>query len=126
MTGDVKMADDDKNNDENKKKVKFIEVEEMRDLISLSAGPMGSVNRVHHLEVAGKDIYFLVGGIPGAIVLYFIRTDKIGKKYIVYNNLSDSISYTDKKESNPQTMYIPIIHIKKQNVFEEEDLKDFL
>ena len=119
------MADEENNNDK-KKKVKFIEVESIRDLISLSAGPMGSVNRVHHLEVLGQDIYFLIGGIPGSIVIYLIRSEKINERYIVYNMLSDTITYSDKKESNPQTMFIPIIHIKKQNVFEEADFKEFL
>ncbi|NHI94556.1 MAG: hypothetical protein EAX96_18845 [Candidatus Lokiarchaeota archaeon] len=119
------MTDEEKNNDK-KKGIKFIEVESMRDLISLSAGPMGSVNRVHHLEISGQHLYFLVGGIPGSVVIYFIRANKIKERYIVYNNMTDEISYKDKKESTPQTLYIPFINIKKQNLFTEEDFKDFL
>ncbi|MHA1799352.1 MAG: hypothetical protein ACTSVY_12975 [Candidatus Helarchaeota archaeon] len=120
------MTDEEKNNDDEKKKIKLIEVESMRDLLSLTTGPMGSVNRVHHIELANNHLYFLVGGVPGAIVLYFIKTDKIEKRYIVYNNLTDEISYSDKKISNPQTANIPIINIKKQNLVTEEDFKDFI
>ena len=120
------MTDEEKNDEKEKKKIKLIEVEAMRDLISLSAGPMGSVNRVHHLKIAGKHLYVLIGGVPGSVVLYYIILDEITERYIVYNNLLDKISYSDTKESNPQTMHIPIIHIKRQNLVKEEDFEGFL
>ncbi|NVM03492.1 MAG: hypothetical protein HWN67_14280, partial [Candidatus Helarchaeota archaeon] len=59
--------------------------------------------------------------------IYFIRQkEPIAQKYIVYNKTEDNITFTDKLIQRGNLIYLPLIHIKKQNIFSEEELKEFL
>ena len=51
--------EDNNENDENKKdkdKLGLIEVTDLKDLLVLSSGPMGSMARIHHIKIKNKDL----------------------------------------------------------------------
>lgn len=109
------------------KKLGIIEVNELRDLLNLSSGPMGSIAKIHCFKIGTQNIYFLLGGIPGKKVnIYFVLLDEIKEKYIVRHTLSDEISFSDKIEAHPQRIFYPIIRVKRQNLIDVEQLEDFI
>ncbi len=120
------MSDDDEKKDQ-KRKLGLIEVETLPSLIDMAARSMQPI--IQHLQFLGEHIYYLqFGGIPGfGTTIYFIRQkDPITQKYIVYNKTEDKILFTDKLDPRGNLIYLPIIHIKKQNIFSEKELKEFI
>jgi hypothetical protein len=115
------MAD----NEEKKEKVGLIELETLKDLVHLIVNtPLQIVN---HAELLGKNYYFMViSGMAGfSRLIYYITQDKpIKDTFIIYDNLSDTLAFGEKKETRGGTSYIPIIHIKKQNILNIEDFKN--
>ena len=86
-------------------------------------------NIIHHIQFKDKHIYYLqFGGLPGfGTTIYFCHQDQpIKESYIVYNKTEDKISFTDHLNHHGNLIFLPIIHIKKQNIFSNEEIADFL
>ncbi|MFX1297067.1 MAG: hypothetical protein ACFFD2_19720 [Promethearchaeota archaeon] len=112
------MAD----NKEKKEKTGLIELEKLKDLIHIIVNtPLQIIN---HVEILGKHYYFIIlGGFPGfsRFIYYFYQEAPIKENFIIYNNLQDTYEFGDKLETRGGISYLPIIHIKKQNVLTIED-----
>ena len=93
--------------------VRFSSFEDLVRLVAFSATPF-----LQHAEVEGKHIYFyhvsLLAGRP--IVYYAMRDEKLEKKYVVYNRFNDSLSFSDKLETDGQSIYIPILEVEGTNL----------
>lgn len=113
------MSED--NNEE--EKVGLIELESLKDLVHLIINT--PFHTIDHIKLKKKHYYFLiVGGLPGfSHIIYFYRQDEpIIENFIIYNNLQDMISFGDKVETRGGITYLPIIHIKNQNIIKPEDI----
>ncbi|MHA1649330.1 MAG: hypothetical protein ACTSYB_03970 [Candidatus Helarchaeota archaeon] len=110
------------NEAEKKEKTGLIELESLKDLIHLIVNtPLQIIN---HVELLSKHYYFMIlGGLPGfsRLVYYFCQDTPIKESFIIYNNLQDTYEFGDKKETRGGISYLPIIHIKKQNILTIED-----
>ncbi|MHA1276428.1 MAG: hypothetical protein ACTSQI_03850 [Candidatus Helarchaeota archaeon] len=108
--------------EEKKEKTGLIELESLKDLVHLIVNtPLQIMN---YTELLGKHYYFMIiSGMPGfSRLIYYITQDTpIQENFIIYDNLNDQLSYGEKKETRGGLSYIPIIHIKKQNLLTIED-----
>ncbi|MHA1341837.1 MAG: hypothetical protein ACTSR3_08485 [Candidatus Helarchaeota archaeon] len=120
------MSEDDKKKEKDDK-LGLVELESLDNLIDLTARSM--LNFVQHFKFKDVHLYYLqYGGLPGfGTTIYFVRKkEPITNKYIVYNKTEDKIIFTDKLDPRGNLIYIPIIHVKKQNIISEEELSKFL
>ncbi|MHA1377583.1 MAG: hypothetical protein ACTSRG_04270 [Candidatus Helarchaeota archaeon] len=120
------MTEDSKDK-KDKEKLGLVELEELRNLVDLAARSM--VGIIHHFTFKGEHLYYLpFGGIPGiGTTIYFIRRkDPIAEKYIVYNKTEDKIDFTSVLNTRGNLVFLPIIHVIRQNIFKEEELEKFL
>ena len=97
----------------------FAQFEDLGDLVrfsSFSATPF-----IHHVEIGKKHIYFLqILGMGGRSMIYYVeRDEEIKGKYIVFNRFTDETTFSNKFESGGQTVLIPILELKRTNVFSE-------
>ena len=108
-------------NEEEKEKTGIVELESLKDLIHLIAHTPFQI--INHIEILDEHYYFVItGGFPGfSRQIYFIKVDKIEENFIIYNNLEDTIEFGDKLETRGGISFIPIIHIKRQNIVKAED-----
>lgn len=109
-------------NEENKEKTGLIELESLIDLVHLIVHTPFQV--VNHIALLGQHLYFIVvGGFPGfARLIYLFRQQTpIQEKFIVYNNLQDTISFGNQLETRGGISFLPIINIKNQNILTVED-----
>jgi len=111
-------------NEEEKEKIGLIELESLKDLVHLIAHiPFQTLN---HIELAGDHYYFVItGGYAGVShqIYYIEQKEQIEENFIIYNNLEDSIEFSDKLETRGGISFIPIIHVKRQNIVKLEDFK---
>ena len=110
-----------------KKELGLVELEDLDNLVNLTARSMLSL--IQHIKFKDYHLYYLqYGGIPGfGTTIYFIRkSDPIKEKYIVYNKSEDKVSLSSTLDTRGNLVYIPIIHVKKQNILSEEELSKFL
>jgi len=110
-------------NEEEKEKIGLIELESLKDLVHLIARtPFQTLN---HIELVGEHYYFVItGGFPGiSHQIYFIKKPAIKENFVIYNNLEDTIEFSNKLETRGGISFIPIIHIKRQNIIKLEDFK---
>lgn len=124
--GDFLLPEEDEDK-EKKRKLGLLELDALPNLIDLATRSMQPI--IHHIKFQDENIYYIqFGGLPGfGTTIYFIRQkEQITQKYIVYNKTEDSIQTTDKLDSRGNLIFLPIIHIKKQNIFSDEELKEFL
>ncbi len=122
--GGFKMSKED---DKKEDKLGLVELENFKNLVDLAARSMQSI--IHNIKFKDINLYYLqFGGLPGfGTTIYFVdRPEPIKEKYIVYNKTEDTISFSDKLDPRGNLIYIPIIHVKKQNIFSSEELEDFL
>ena len=109
-------------NDEKKEKAGLIELETLKDLVHLIVHTPFQV--VDHVKLLDKHFYFIVvGGFPGfsRLIYFYSQETPIKESFIIYNNLQDTISFGDKLETRGGMSYLPIIHIKNQNILKKED-----
>ncbi|NVM55034.1 MAG: hypothetical protein HWN66_15115 [Candidatus Helarchaeota archaeon] len=109
-------------NDEKKEKTGLIQLETLKDFVHLIVHTPFQI--VNHIDLANKHYYFIViGGLPGfSRLIYFYSQDtEIKENFIIYNNLQDTINFGDKLETRGGITYLPIIHIKKQNIIKPEE-----
>jgi len=75
---------------------------------------------VQHIKLNSHNVYFVQIQGLGERILYYVESDKeIQEKYIIYNRFRDTISYSDKIESDGQSTCVPILEVEKTNVFQE-------
>ena len=79
---------------------------------------------VQYIELNNHNVYFIqITGLATRILYYVELDKKIENKYIVYNRFRDIISFSDKIESDGQSVSIPILEVEKTNIFKEYPLK---
>ncbi|RLI24995.1 MAG: hypothetical protein DRO52_04720 [Candidatus Hecatellales archaeon] len=93
--------------------VRFSSLEDMVRLVALSPTPF-----LQHAEVGGKHVYFFHStSLLGRPVIYYtVTSEKLEKKYVVYNKFRDTISFSEKLEANGQSIYIPILEVESTNL----------
>jgi hypothetical protein len=75
---------------------------------------------VQHITIKDHNVYFVQIAGFGERVLYYVEMDEaVKEKYIVYNRFRDTVSFSDKKESDGQSVSIPILEVERTNVFTE-------
>ena len=99
--------------------VKYVEFKSLDDLIKLLASSPTPI--VHHLEVKGKHVYFVSIAFFGTTFTYFFTTmEELSGKYIVYHIYKQSTSFSKTFSSDPNERSIPILEVKRQNIFPVE------
>lgn len=109
------------------KNLGIVEIESLKQLTDLATRSMQSV--IHHIQFKDQHIYYLqFGGLLGiGTTIYLYRQNEpIQENYIVYNKTEDKIFFSDQLDHHGSLIFLPIIHIKKQNIFSTEDLSEFL
>lgn len=75
---------------------------------------------IHHVTINGKEIYFVHQIGFGEIMVYYIELERsIKEKYVVFNRFRDQIAFTDRIETDPQSITFPIIELERTNIFSE-------
>lgn len=84
-------------------------------LITLSPTPF-----INYIKLNGHEVFFIQIVGLGERVLYYIELDeKLDEKYIVYNRFRGTLSFSNKLESDGQSVSIPILEVERTNVFLE-------
>lgn len=74
---------------------------------------------VQHIQLDGHDVYFVHIGFREQM-LYYVELDQpIAEKYVIYNRFRDVVSFSDKLESDGQSVIVPILKIERTNVFND-------
>ncbi|MEM3736953.1 MAG: hypothetical protein QXJ75_02515 [Candidatus Bathyarchaeia archaeon] len=95
----------------------YVQLKRLEDLVHLVASSPSP--HLLYMDIEGKPTYFVQTiAIFGPSTLYYVKTeDKIPRKYIVFNRYQDKITYSDQLGTDPQAVYIPILHVEKTNIF---------
>ena len=95
--------------------IQFKNLNDFIRFITLSPTPF-----INHIKQNGHEVYFVQIIGFGERILYYIEMDeKLDEKYIVYNRFRDTLSFSNKLESDGQSVSIPILEIARTNVFSE-------
>ena len=95
--------------------IQFKTFDDFIRFITVSSTPF-----VQYTNINGHSIYFIQLAAFGELMLYYIERDKkIEERYIVYNRFRDSISFSNKIESDGQSLSIPILEVARTNIFQE-------
>ena len=93
----------------------FKTFEDFIRLIAVSSRPF-----VQYTNIEDHNVYFIQLAAFGELILYYIeRDEKIEEQYVIYNRFRDSISFSNKIESDGQSISIPILEIIRTNIFKE-------
>lgn len=92
----------------------------IRDLVMLIASSP-SMNVIQHLQSGEVHIYFIIGGTMSEVFLFFVREEKpLPGSFIIYNNFSGEISYSDRLRTDPNISSIPIVEVESQDIIPHE------
>ena len=95
--------------------IQFKKFDDFIRFVTISPTPF-----VHYIKFNGHNLYFIQLAGFGERVLYYVELDKeIEEKYVVYNRFRDVISFSNKIESDGQSICVPILEIVKTNAFSE-------
>ena len=72
---------------------------------------------IQHLKVNSRDVYFVQIGFREPVLYYVERESEIAEKYVVYNRFRDIISFSNKFESDGQSIFVPILEVERTNIF---------
>ncbi|MEM4727772.1 MAG: hypothetical protein QXD04_05935 [Candidatus Bathyarchaeia archaeon] len=98
----------------------------IRDLVMLVASSP-SMNVIQHFESGGVHIYFIIGGTMSEVFLFFVREDKpLPGSFIIYNNFSGDISYSDRLRTDHNIRSIPIVEVSSQDIIPPDQLSRVL
>lgn len=102
--------------------MKFIRLRSIRDLVMLVVSSP-SMNVIQHHQSGEGHIYYIIGGTMSEVFLFFVREEKpLPGSFILYNNFSGDISYSDKLRTDPNITLIPIVEVSGQDVIPPEQL----
>jgi len=75
---------------------------------------------IQYVNMNDHNVYFIQIAVFGELMLYYAELDKkIEDKYVVYNRFRDSVSFSNKMESDGQNISVPILEVERTNVFQE-------
>lgn len=95
--------------------IKFKTLTDLVRFIILSPTPF-----LHYVNLNSHNMYFVQIAGLGERVLYYVELEKkIDEKYIVFNRFKDSISFSNKLESDGQSISIPTLEVEKTNAFQD-------
>ncbi|MBS7637573.1 hypothetical protein KEJ49_01605 [Candidatus Bathyarchaeota archaeon] len=98
----------------------------IRDLVMLVASSP-SMNVIQHFQSEGAHIYFIIGGTMSEVFLFFVREEKpLPGSFIIYNNFSGDISYSERLRTDPNISSIPIVEVSSQDIIPPEQLSKVL
>jgi hypothetical protein len=103
--------------------MKFVQLEEIRDLIMLVASSP-TTNVIQHMVWNSKHLYFVVGGTLSQVFLYLVKKDiPIYGKFIIYNSYTGEIGFSEKVNNDPNMNSFPLIEIKNQDMLPTDILE---
>ncbi|UCH37983.1 MAG: hypothetical protein JSV76_02110 [Candidatus Bathyarchaeota archaeon] len=74
---------------------------------------------IQHVRLNDHDVYFVHIGFREQM-LYYVELDQpIAEKYVIYNRFRDVVSFSDKLESDGQSVTVPILEVERTNVFND-------
>ena len=95
--------------------IQFKNLNDFVRFITISPTPF-----IQYINLNGHNLYFVQIAGLGERMLYYVELDKaIEAKYVVYNRFRDTVSFSNKLESDGQSVSVPILEILNTNVFTE-------
>jgi hypothetical protein len=96
----------------------FLQYETLEDLLKVivysAQSSLGLTPMLYHINYRNQDILFILTGASGGIIInYIVQTEKPNKKFIELKRLSGEFNFVDNIGSDTQSLYIPIIKIRK-------------
>jgi hypothetical protein len=97
--------------------MKRVELESINDLVFLAASSPFDSSIQHFKDNQNKDVYYLIRGTMVETILYFFEGEEIIGKFINLDMTKNQITYADLPIIDPKIKVIPIIKVKKQDLF---------
>jgi hypothetical protein len=95
--------------------IQFKKFDDFIRFVTISPAPF-----VHYTKLNGYNVYFIQLVGFGERVLYYVEMEKeIAEKYVIYNRFRDVVSFSNKIESDGQSVSVPILEVVKTNAFAE-------
>jgi hypothetical protein len=96
----------------------YLEYENLKDMLNVivytSQSFMTITPLLYYITYHDKEILFIHTGIVGGIVAhYHILNEKPNKKFMELNKTTGEFNFVDGVGTNPQSIYIPIVRLRK-------------
>ena len=97
--------------------INYIQLEKMDDLVKMIVTSMRPPP-LHHVTIGKKNFYFIPTSMGiGRTVIYIVEQDeKIEKRYVVYDTMQDTFSYSDEISTKPSLKHFVIVEVKTENL----------
>ncbi len=99
----------------------YLQYERLNDLLNVilrtSQSIMAITPSLYHIRYKDKEILFVHTGMVGGVVAhYYIIDEKPRTKFIELNKNTSEFNFTDHIGGNPQSIYIPIVNLKRSTL----------
>jgi hypothetical protein len=100
----------------------YLEYESLKDMLKVilysSQSMFAIVPLLHHIVHNNRSILFIQTGMIGGVVVHYVIQDgeQKDKKFIQLNRLSGEFTPTDHIGTDAQSLYIPILELKKSTL----------
>jgi hypothetical protein len=98
--------------------LKYETLEDLLKVIVYSAqSALGLTPMLYYINYNNQQILFILTGAGGGIIInYIVQNEKPSKKFIELKRLSGEFSFVDSIGTDTQSLYVPIIKIKKSTL----------
>ncbi len=97
-------------------RLNYAEFKSFRDLLSFVVS--SQIPFIHHISFDGREVYFIqLIGMVERVVYYVEMDEAIKERYVCFNRFKDQITFTNRIETDPQSITLPILEIERTNVF---------
>lgn len=99
--------------------LEYISLKDMLKVILYSSQSMFAiVPMLHHIVHNNRDILFIQTGMVGGVVVHYVVQDgkQVDKKFIQLNRLTGEYTLLDNIGTDAQSLYIPILELKKSTL----------
>ncbi len=95
--------------------LEFKSFEDLVRFVTFSQAPF-----LEYIELNGHHVYFFQIGMFGERILYYAELNKKADgRYVIYNRFKDAVSFSNKLETDGQSVSIPVLEIARTNAFGE-------
>ncbi len=99
-------------------RLNYAQFKSFRDLLGFVVS--SQIPFIHHVTVGGREVYFIqLIGMAERVVYYVEMGEAIKERYVCFNRFKDQITFTNRIETDPQSITLPILEIERTNVFTE-------